>query len=289
LSQSAAAKQIGVSAATLSQWLGAKYGGDNDAVEASVARWLDARGVAASAPRPIKIDFQRTETAERLWAMFTQAQHVPSIVVCAGVPGIGKTSTAKAYRDANPSVWLVTLDPLTVSPAQVLAEIAEAVGVQLGSHTTLRNRIGQRLEGSGGLLIIDEAQHMNAKALDMVRSLYDRYGVGIALAGNFGLFGGTAIPNKTHGLAQFFRRVTKRAKFERVSDRDVQVILDAWQVRDPDQRKFLALVAAKPWGLGGVQNVLFEAATLAAGEGQPMGVRHLRLAWAGLNHFDGGA
>lgn len=289
LSQTAAAKLIDISGAALSQWLGDKYAGDNAAVDGKVTRWLAARGVAAAAPRPRRITFQRTDTAERLWAMFEQAQHVPSIVVCAGVPGIGKTTTARAYAKATPNVWLVTLDPLATTPALVLHEIADVMGVPVGSSTTLRNRLGQRLEGSGGLIIFDEAQNLPAKSLDMVRSLFDRYGIGIALVGNYGLFGGTSVPSRTHGLAQFFRRVVKRAKFERPSDRDIAVILDAWAVTDADQRKFLALIAVKPWGLGGVENVMFEATTLAAGEGAPMGLRHLRLAWAGLNHFDGGA
>jgi hypothetical protein len=289
LSQTAAAKQIDLSGAALSQWLAGKYAGDNDTVDAKVEKWLAARGIAAAAPRPRRIAFQQTETAERLWAMFQQAQHVPAIVVCAGVPGIGKTTTARAYCRANPNVWVVTLDPLATTPALVLHEIADVMGIAIGSNTTLRNRLGQRLEGSGGLLIIDEAQNLPAKSLDMVRSLFDRYGVGIALVGNYGLFGGTTVPNKTHGLAQFFRRVVKRAKFDRPSDRDISVILDAWAVTEPEQRKFLALIATKPWGLGGVENVMFEATTLAAGEGAPMSLRHLRLAWAGLNHFDGGA
>jgi len=81
----------------------------------------------------------------------------------------------------------------------------------------------------------------------------------------------------------------KRAKFDRPSDGDIAAILDAWGVEGAEERRFLGLIAQKPWGLGGVANVLHEAQTLALGEASAMGLRHLRLAWGALNHFDGGA
>jgi DNA transposition AAA+ family ATPase len=287
LTQQQAARRIGFTPPVLSQWLSGTYKGDVPKMDEQARRWLDSREAAAAIPAARQIGFVRTETAERLWAMFEQAQGVPSIVVCAGAPGIGKTTTARAYAASRPNVWMVTLDPMTVSPSQLLTEIAEVMGVPVGATNSLRNRIGARLEGSGGLIILDEANHVtNTKSLDMIRSLFDRYGIGIALVGNYGLFAATTAPNKTHGMAQFFRRVTKRAKFEQPSARDIAVILDAIGIEGAEERKFLSLIATKPWGLGGVQNTLYEAGTLALGEGVPMAIRHLRTAWSGLNHFD---
>ena len=44
--------------------------------------------------------------------------------------------------------------------------------------------IHARLEGTKGLLIIDEAQNLFPKAMDQIRSFHDQAEIGIALVGN---------------------------------------------------------------------------------------------------------
>lgn len=284
------ARQVGdMSTATLSQWLNEKYKGDNTRIAERLEMWLrgledriGVRTMQAAAPA-----FQRTQTSERIWSMMMVAQRAPTMVVAAGVPGVGKTMTAKAYAAENTNVWLATMDPTVVTPAQVLAEIGRSMRIDVGNANTLRDRLGERMEGAQGLLIIDEAQHANPKALDMIRSLHDRYGVGIAFLGNYGLFAATSAPSKTHGFAQFYRRVMQRARFEGPATADVALMLDAWGITDPGQRKFLTQVAGKMWGLSGISNTIAQATALAVGAGEELAEKHLKAAWAGLNHFEG--
>ncbi|MEM9063825.1 MAG: AAA family ATPase [Pseudomonadota bacterium] len=290
LSYNGASKRMqDVSRATLSQWLNGRYTGDSNRVASEVASFLENQDEAAGVKALVTAapTFQRTQTAERIWTLLISAQFTPSIVVVAGAPGVGKTMTAAAYKAAQPNVWHATMDPTVVSPTQVLQEIALVIGERIGSPTTLRNRIGERMIDSGGLLIIDEAQHCSPKALDLLRALYDRYKVGIALIGNYGLFAATSAPNRTHSFAQFFRRVQRRAKFEEPSKADINMLLDELRVNDADDRAFLHTIGQKMWGLSGVVNTLNLATQIAYGSKSPMTLDHLRQAWASLNHFEG--
>jgi len=286
-SQADAAKRIaGASQTTLNQWLNGKYPGDEAAISARVGRMLAGLedGARVTARRAASPGWMRTPTANTIWAMLTQAQHAPDMVVLAGAPGLGKTMTARAYAAAGSNVWIATMDPTMKGANAVLTEVACEMGVKPGSPTLLRRQIGERLEGSGGLIIVDEAQHPSRPALDMLRSLHDRYGVGVALLGNHGFYGGTAIASRADNFAQFFSRVGVRRRLETPADGDVAMLLDAWEIEDGAARKWLSLIAAKPGALRAVDKCIKAAWALAQGAGeQPNGpdfARHLKAAWA---------
>lgn len=282
-SQGDAAKRVkGVSQTTLNQWLNGKYPGDVASVNDRVSRLLAALedGQRVVARRVASPEWLRTPTADTIWTMLTQAQHAPDMVVLAGAPGLGKTMTAQAYAQAGANVWIATMDPTMKGANAVLMEVAFAMDLRPGSPVTLRRQIGERLEGSGGLIVVDEAQHPSKPALDMLRSLHDRYQIGVALLGNHGFYGGTAISSRADNFAQFFSRVGLRRRLEQPSAQDVAMLLDAWGIEDAPARKWLATVAGKPGALRAVDKCVKAAAALAAGLGAEMGVEHLRAAWA---------
>jgi len=289
LSQKDAAAQVGaMSPATLNQWLKGVYVGDNAAVEGKLLRWLDAVAarralVSATLDAP---GFQRTETAERVWALLAQAQHGPDITVFAGAPGIGKTMTAEAYRAASPNVWLVTLDPELRSPHALLTEMCEAMGLPGKDPNGKRRAIGERVAGTGGLLVVDEGQHAGRPALDMLRSLHDRYAIGVCLLGNYGLYAGTSAASSRDGFAQFFSRVGARGRSQGSTKRDVDVMLDAWGFEDLHVRTFLHQIAGKAWALRGLRKTLGVAKAMAEGRGETLALPHMRAAWVQLNHFE---
>lgn len=282
-SQAEMARRVkGVSQTTLSQWLNGRYPGDAAAVNDRVARLLAALadGDRVASRRATSPGWLRTPTADTIWTMLTQAQHAPDMVVLAGAPGLGKTMTAQAYAQAGANVWLATMDPTMKGANAVLLEVAYAMELRPGSPQTLRRQIGERLEGSGGLIVVDEAQHPSKPALDMLRSLHDRYQIGVALLGNHGFYGGTAISSRADNFAQFFSRVGVRRRLEQPSAQDVTMLLDAWGIEDAAARKWLATVAGKPGALRAVDKCVKAAAALAAGLDAEMGVEHLKAAWA---------
>lgn len=291
LSQSAAAARIGMSAAVLNQWLGGKYKGDVAAFEVKVLRFLDGGLEAAAAmPRVVVPEWQPTQTAQRIMAMLTAAQYGPDIVVIAGVPGVGKTRTVRHYATQHPQVWHATMDPAVRSPSSVMTEIAITMGVPPGSPQTLRERLGERMRGTVGLLVVDEAQNLSGptgrQSLDLLRSLHDRYGIGLALVGNDGFYAGVAATSRQDNFAQFFSRVGARKRFPAPTREDVDVMLDAWGIDGVDERRFLSQVADKMSALRGLEKTIRAAMHMASGPGEAMGLRHLKAAWASLNHFE---
>jgi DNA transposition AAA+ family ATPase len=282
-SQSAAAARIeGVSQTTLNQWLNGKYPGDAAAVDVKVRRLLDSltEGAKVVSARAVSPQWMRTETAEAIWSMLAFAQHSPDIAVIASAPGVGKTATARAYRGAGSNVWIATMDPDLGSPAKMMSEIATSLGLQVRNNATVRRDIGERIANTGGLLIVDEAQYLSRAALDMLRSLHDRYDVGLALMGNHGFFAGVAVSRASDGFAQFFSRVGARRCFEGPRQGDVARLLDAWGVEDAEARRFLTAVAAKPGALRALDKCVKAGIALAAGDGEALSARHLKEAWA---------
>lgn len=282
-SQSTTAARIeGVSQTTLNQWLSGKYPGDVAAVDAKVQRLLDSltEGARVVSARAVSPAWMRTETAEAVWSMLAFAQHSPDIAVIASAPGVGKTVTARAYRAAGTNVWIATMDPDLSSPSKMMAEIATALGLPIRNNATVRRDIGERIANTGGLLIVDEAQYLSRAALDMLRSLHDRYQIGLALLGNHGFFAGVAVSRASDGFAQFFSRVGARRCFEGPRAGDVEQLLDAWGVEDAEARRFLISVAGKPGALRSLDKCVKAGVALAAGDGAPLTARHLKEAWA---------
>lgn len=286
ISQADAARRAGLKSSTLNLWVNDRYTGDNARLTAEVDRWLRSLSERAELRQSLiaKPDFLRTPTANRIWSMLEQAQFAPDIVVAAGVPGIGKTMTAGAYRAANPNVWIATMDPGTRSAHAVLSEIATVMGVVESNAMRLRHTLGERMQGTQGLLIIDEAQHLTRQALDMLRSFHDRYQIGLALMGNAGLYGGAACGTAEDNFAQFYSRIGDRRKFTAPQPDDIQMILDAYDIDHPEERRFLAQVAAKMGALRSLQKCVTKAAVLAAGAESPVELEHYRAAFAALNH-----
>lgn len=288
VSQSEAARRADVASSTLSQWLGGKYPGNAEAVAAKIERWVRTVGEQAEQRARVieRAPFQQTPTAMRIWSMLRQAQGRPgrvAIVAIAGAPGTGKTMAARAYRDAHRPVWIVTMNPMQGRSHSVLCAIGRELGVADTRSDTIFYSVGERLRATGGLVIIDEAQHLQRTALDTVRSLFDQFEIGIALIGNQGLYAGLACAKADDDFAQFHSRVAVRRQFTGPTDEDVEIILDANRITDTAVRQFLRARASKIWGLRGVAQCIEEAALMADEAGGVIGVDHVKAAWASLS------
>ncbi|MEL6478108.1 MAG: AAA family ATPase [Pseudomonadota bacterium] len=289
LSQNATAAEIGISPSVLSQWMDRKYRGDNDAVDRKVTAWLDGERAKdeLAKHRPTEPGFLATPIGNRITSVLNLAHHSPDMAVIAGAPGVGKTMAAREYMARHNNVHLVTMDPEMTSPNRLLAEVMHVIGLPEKSPTQMRYKLEEHLRNTRSLLIIDEAQHLQPKALDMARSLHDRMEIGVVLMGNHGFFAATKSQSRTDGFAQFFSRVGARVRIDAPTEKDIDVVLDGWGVSDAKSRKVLHDVASKMWALRGLKKTMHAAADLAASEGSEMTATHIRQAWATLNHFDG--
>ncbi len=283
--QAAAARDSGVAESTFAAFMADTYTGDNAKVAAKVATWMKSRADRAKtvAILPKAPPFQLTPTARKIQPLLQFAQAVPDFVVCIGGPGIGKTKTAEAYRDSNPNVWLATMDPTTAGVNPMLRELCRSMDLAERNNSELSRAIGTRIKSCNqGLIIVDEAQFLSAPALEQLRSLHDRYKVGIALVGNqtvhARLYGDGKVSH-----AQLFSRVGMRVRQTKPQAGDVCLLLDAWGIEDKEQRRFLKEVANKNSALRGMVKCITAATLLAAGANEPLSLRHLRDAWETLD------
>lgn len=285
LSQAAVARDSGIAYGTFTGWLAGTYQGNNDRVAGEVQIWLTSRQekkrAATAVPRVP--GFQITASAQAFVETLTFAQVIPEISVIAGGAGIGKTSAAEHYAATNSNVWLATMDPTTSGVHPMLAEICEVMGIVEKSASKLTRAIGRKVQGAGGLIVVDEAQHLSTAALDQLRSLHDRYKVGIALIGNETVYSRLEGEGRKAGFAQLYSRVGVRVTQLKPRAEDMCALIKAWNVTDPEEVKFLKAVARKPGALRGMTKCLQLASMLAAGSGKDRNIRHLKAAWDRLS------
>ena len=281
LSQAAAARQIGISDAALSQWLGGKYAGDGPAVAGKVAVWLRSRrdraGLADRLPEPP--EWVETPTARRILAGLGYAQLAGDVAVVHGGAGLGKTCAAKRYASRQPSVWTATMTAGTRALGPCLGAVAAACGLGRSRRplAQLEEGIRDRLARTGGLLVVDEAQHLTVRALDSLRGIHDATGTGLALLGGRPLYSRMLGGRSSEDLAQLHSRVGRLVSLGRPAVADVDALLGAWNV---DARRLCAAateIASGPGALRALTKALRYAHLLA--DGKPVLVRHLRAAW----------
>lgn len=286
MTQAQIARESGVKAPTLSQWLAGKYQGDNAEVDAKLETWLRVRGEREEqvASWPTAPDFVASPTAQKVFSTLQYAQGAGDMVEVYGAPGVGKTVTARRYRDRNPNVWIATMAPHAASVVHALEEVAEAVGLRdvNGGARGLARAIRRKIEGTRGLLIIDEAQHLSLGALEEIRSIHDATGTGLALMGSEVLHSRLTGGSRAVHLAQLFSRIGMRLFVRRPLVGDTTALLDAWGVKDKECRAFMSDIARKAGALRGFTKTLQLASARAAAAGVPMTIAHLQEAWSAL-------
>lgn len=284
LTQALIAKESGVSATTLSQWLADQYPGDNDAVALKVKRWLDARQAREAEQRrmPAAPDYVSTPTAERVVIALQYAQMASDITIIYGGAGLGKTSALNHYAKISPQVWVATMTPASASVVTCLEEICEKLGIAYsGGASRLHRAILKKISGTGGLLVIDEAQHLSVAALDQLRSIHDATGIGLALVGNEAVYSRMAGGQRAPYLDRLFSRIGKRVPLTGASKQDVHSLASAWGIGD-DCRKTLEGIAALPGALRGMTKAIRLASATASAAARDVCCDDVRAAWKEL-------
>lgn len=285
LSQAAAAREIGVSSAVLSQWLSGKYGGDRDQVAARVEAWLAAleERAAMTARLPEPPGWIQTPSSRRIYAALGYAQMAGDIALIYGGAGMGKTMTARQYSAKKPNVWVATMTPGAHALGPCLDRVSEACGLRTpgGRAARLESTLRDRVEGARGLLVIDEAQHLGLRALEALRGLHDATGGGLALVGNETIFTRIAGGRRAAEFAQLHSRVGKRVRLSAPDREDISLLLHAWRPAvTPEARKIATAAARRPGALRGMTKLLRLAALHS--RGAEISGPHIEEAWAEL-------
>lgn len=281
LSQERAGKEAGISGSALNQWMQSKYKGDNAAIADKLLIWLASRERKSATTATVsEYGYIETDTSGRIIAAITFAQSVGDFVVILSGAGCGKTFTIKHYSTLNPNVWVVTMRPDTSGVAAALEEIGEVMGIRNGRANRLSRDICKRVEGTGGLLVIDEAQHLTVAAIEAIRSIHDATEIGVVLSGNESVYARLTGGARAANCAQLFSRIGKRLRLTKPTKHDVSALAARYGITEGKELSILIGISQKPGALRGMVKTL-RLAVMFAGGSVPTH-EHIAAAWRDL-------
>ena len=162
--------------------------------------------------------------------------------------------------------------------------ILEVLGENdFGDKGPLSRALRRRLEGTQGLVIIDEADHLGAEVLEELRLLQESTRTGLVLMGNHRVYSNMTGGNRTVEFARLFSRIAKRTAINKTKKADVKAIADAWQINGENELELLQQIAQKPGALRILNHSLRLAAMTAHGKGERVNEDYLRQAFRELD------
>jgi len=176
----AVARSTGISYTAISLWMNKKYSGKVDKINDAVSNFLLRENERKNICRT---EFVKTAVAKNVFEI-AQICHINNeIGVCYGRAGLGKTFAVREYAKLNSDVILIEAD-LGYTAKILFSELHKRLGLEgVGNVYSIMLDIVQKLRNSNRLIIIDEAEHLPYKALELLRRVYDKAGVGILLVG----------------------------------------------------------------------------------------------------------
>ena len=156
-------------------------------IEAQIGRFLAKQALQTS---PLfEPSFQMTTVAEDILGALLQAQLDGDIALIVGPSGVGKSTAVQHYASAEPGCYLVEASAAwtTQTLIQQIARKAELdrAGKDLAA---LSMEIADCMRDSGALVVVDEAQHLTARSLEVLRSIHDASHVGLAFSAQLNFF-----------------------------------------------------------------------------------------------------
>ncbi|RLM27477.1 DNA transposition protein [Brenneria alni] len=280
INYAAVAREIGVSNSQLSQFVNDAYRGDNHSLANKLTVWLDNRSRRTN-EMPIAPDFIATRTVKQIWNALQYAQLAQCITVIYGNSGVGKTRALQQFATERPNVWLITVSPSRSSLSECLYELALELGIGDAPRRSgqLGRAIRRKLRGTNGIVIVDEADHLDYSVLEELRILQEETGVGLALVGNHQVYGKlTGGNSRNMDFARLFSRIAKKVSILKTKKADVDAISDAWGLNKNAERELIHALSEKPGALRTISHTLRLAAMFAHGKNEPLSECHIRAA-----------
>lgn len=183
ISQLRVAKALGLSTSVISQYLSGNYAGDIEATETKISQWLDLETQRAERPFLESTGIIQTRAVTLITQALFVAARDRDMVVITGPAGAGKTTTLQSYAKGNSSSILIEADHGYTAMA-LFVELCDHLSLPTkGTLHELLQRVVEKLKDSGRLIIVDEAEHLPYRALELLRRVHDKSHVPLALVG----------------------------------------------------------------------------------------------------------
>jgi DNA transposition AAA+ family ATPase len=283
LSWSQIAAASGIPAGTLSPFATNRYAGDNQRIAREVFRYRQMLQSQSERSEGVQVDpgYFETPTASRLRALLVIA-HMGRMTVGATGPGTGKTMAMEEYKASASNVWIATMEPTSKSLNAMIGTVLRAVGgTPKGGWTRqLSDQVKTNIAGRRGLLVIDEANHLEFEAIEQIRAWHDATKVGVCLLGNEELMMRIRGGPRRDAFARLNSRIAQSHIQNLPLADDVAAFCDAWKIEDAGMRSLLTRIALTP-GAGGLREcrqIVEGASMLAVDDGRPLSLADLRFA-----------
>lgn len=222
-SQNKVAKAIGISSATLSYFMKGTYTGDVDAIVAKVKDFIDTESRRESSRTKDVIIQTKTFKTIQKFASLVLTHQICGMLT--GDAGCGKTTALKSFTKAHPSVIMIEADHGYTAKA-LFDELCASLGLDdRGSLHQKLVRIVSKLQDSGRLIIIDEAEHLPYRALELIRRVHDKAGVGVALCGMPRLE--KNVQGDRQHFAQLNSRISAPCRAKLLEDNDIKAYIES--------------------------------------------------------------
>lgn len=220
--QEEVAKKMGISPTALSQWLQDKYNGDVEAINTAAEQMLSREFERKAKPK-VRLKFVRTRVASAVREACKISHLDGEIGVITGDAGLGKTEAVKDYAQNNDGVLLIEAH-LGYSARNLFQEIHRRIGLDgVGGINKLFTDIVDRLSDTGWVIIVDEAEHLPYKALELIRRIHDKAGVGVVLVGMPRLVAN--LRGKQGEYKQLHSRVGVYRQLEKLNESDAEKLV----------------------------------------------------------------
>ena len=167
--------------------------------------------------------------------------------------GLGKTLAARAFAQERENVAFIEALP-TMTISSIANKLSSEFG-RSGQTRTVNDRIEDlidHLQGSQSLIVIDEAETLTPRVLELIRRIRDTANIGVVLLGTEKLMG---IIRPHHGQ---FDQIRSRAGFfpqviQRVNADDIAMVLDVAFADETLSAEFVSQI--KSYAAGSMRTV----------------------------------
>lgn len=259
-SQRKAAKMLNYSAAVLNLYLSDSYTGNIDAFERSVRTAFDLREASLnlSSTQVITNDYVKTSVSEAVYTVIRLCHLKGGLSIACGDAGIGKTMACKKYAADYPNTVYVTANPCVATPRSFLKLVCRTLRLPEGCKDDMWLRVRDYFSNIQNIMIVDEAQHLPVRTIELLRALYDdNPKLGICLIGNLETL--TSTGHTREAFAQIRNR-TKITEIHHTTDikyEDIRLLYKS--IDDEDALKLLHKIARSDQGIRGATNVYSNA------------------------------